>query len=1351
MTRPELQSFLRSRYDRAGWLALLPKLLPTTEPWLQAQPLDFQDDAVVAAAQLGRIPLAGDRTVAVLEIRVAGQVDLQRNRAGLRNLVARFIGQAQADAVIAFFVGDSPDYRFTFAARTSAFTPDGQLQQRDTAPRRYTYLFGPGQPCRTALDRFELLRSLGPRAQLSDLIEAFKVEPLFKEFYREYGRVFDAVENHIRPSLSDKEPLRLFTQRLFNRLMFLAFVERKGWLRWEQRTDYLSALWDDYRSKNRTAATPGNFYADRLVPLFFEGLNQPGRPAGAADPRFGAVPYLNGGLFEYADDGTDRLPALRVPDDALALVLDPESGLFSRFNFTIAESTPQEINVAVDPEMLGKVFEELVTGRHEQGSYYTPKPIVAFMGRTALAEHLLDRCPAEDRAAIERFVHDDDAAGLRDPEAVHRALVEVKICDPACGSGAYLLGLLHELVELRSRLFVSRQKPDPESAYQRRLQIIERNLYGVDKDAFAVNIARLRLWLALAVEFEGAVPPPLPNLDFKIEAGDSLASLSPETVLRDEGQLIADTVRQFRQKKADYLKAHGKDKVALRGEIDHLKATLRGWLSTEGPSDAFHWAIEFAEVFMPEPATVSLSGGLNLGDELAPAAQPGGFDIIVANPPYVRMELIKPQKPVLRKRFPHVHAARADLYVYFYARAHELLRPGGVAAFISSNKWLRAGYGESLRQHLLDAQAFRLVMDFGDQPVFQSATAYPCIFVWQKKGRGDDATAWAKVTDLDRCYAEGVRPHFLAIHTPVPADQFGVGKPRLATSAGADLRSRMEQSGPHLGALFKGQPCRGVVTGFNDAFLIDQTTRDRLIAETPAAAEIIKPLLVGEDVRRYSLTYRNNYMIYAYHGVDIRRYPSIEKHLRPFRSFTNDKGKTVGLEHRATEQEWYELQQPQMAYREWFDQPKILYPEIGLDARFAMDEQGLTINNKAFFLPSADWFLLAVLNSSSVWSWITQTLSPLRGGYWEFRAQYLENLPIPDASAEDRKLVGDLAEQAQALHGRRRARCEQFLRDLGLDPSASTSRNPLEQPWSLAADDYAKRARKLLGRAPDLKIHETARDETAALTEQIAKIEAEIDARVAALYGLDAEDQRWATQSSPPVDAKQNVFFNLLGRLKERRAHFSLTEVQSAVNDAELSLTDGTLKVYLSEAVSKGLIHDAGRGWYSRLAEPLVLDPQPVRQLVRAVEKAFPLLDFSAWSTVQLNPWMHHLLAQPVHVLHVPREHLETVGDTLRNLGWEVSVNPGKQAATRDVRPGEKMVVLRPTHSKQPPAQDHLAAPEQTLVDLLVETEALSLMDTSEARAAALSAANSGLLNIADLKRFAEAKYLKWDEIWPVN
>jgi hypothetical protein len=1347
MTRPELQSFLQSRYDRARWLSLLHHLLPTAKPWLDAQPRELTDPAIASAAQIAHIPLADSRNVAVLEVRVTGQVDLQRNRAGLRNLVARFIDNQKADAVLAFFIGDTGDYRFSFVARTSVFTADGQLELNQTAPRRYTYLFGPGQACRTAVERFEHLRATGASTTLKNLIAAFQVEPLFKEFYREYGRVFDTVEAHIRPSLPEKEPLRLFTQRLFNRLMFIAFVERKGWLRFGTRTSYLAALWDDYTAQRRTSTKPANFYRDRLVPLFFEGLNQPDRAPGTSDPRFGAVPYLNGGLFERAEDGTDALATLRVPDEAAAAILDTESGLFSRYNFTVAESTPLEIDVAVDPEMLGKVFEELVTGRHEQGSYYTPKPIVSFMGRAAIVEYLADCCPAEARTALEKFVHDHDASALADPEAIHRALVSVKICDPACGSGAYLLGLLHELLDLRTCIFASLKKQTPETSYKRRLEIIEKNLYGVDLDPFAVNIARLRLWLSLAVEFEGEVPPPLPNLDFKIERGDALAAPAPEDIFQ------RPAVEEFRDKKAAYLRAHGEEKIRLKVELEKIRADLALWQQADLASHGFNWAVEFAEVFLPEESDRTLLDGFLVKEDALGPIKTGGFDIVVANPPYVRMELIKPQKPMLRKRFPHVHAERADLYIYFYARAHELLRPGGVAAFISSNKWLRAGYGESLRQHLLDAQAFRLVMDFGELPVFESAATDAAIFLWQKKGRGEIATAWAMVKDLPRCYAEGVRKHFVSLQVDVPAGQFGVAKPRLATGATADLRGRMERSGTPLAQLLKGQVSRGVVTGLNRAFIIDRATRDRLVEENKAAEEIIHPLLAGDDVRHYEVHYRGTYLIYTFHGIDIGRYPSVERYLKPFRSYKNDEGKAEGLDHRATEQPWFELQQPQMAYRQWFEGTKITYPEIGKEARFVIEESGRYLNNKCFFLPSADWFILGVLNASPVFSYLKEVCALLGdkddGGRLEYRAQYLETLPIPNASVADRKLVGDLAKKAQSLHGQRRAHCEKFLRALCIEPAASTSRNPLEQPWSLAADDYAKRARKVIGRAPDMKLYEAARDETAALTEQITKVEAEIDARVAALYGLDAEDQRWAAKSAPGDD-KQALFFNLLGKLKSRRAHFSHTEVQSAINDAELSVKDETLNVYLSEATKQGLIHDAGRGWYSRLTEPLVLDPQPVQKLIRATKKALPLLDFCAWSTAQLNPWMHHLLAQPVAFVYVPRETLESVGETLRAQGWDVAVNPGKKEA-RSISPGEKTVVLRPSHSKQPAPLGHQAAPEQVLVEMLVETEALSLMDTSEAKGVLARASDSGLLKISEVKRFAEFRQLDWSNFWPTN
>jgi hypothetical protein len=419
-----------------------------------------------------------------------------------------------------------------------------------------------------------------------------------------------------------------------------------------------------------------------------------------------------------------------------------------------------------------------------------------------------------------------------------------------------------------------------------------------------------------------------------------------------------------------------------------------------------------------------------------------------------------------------------------------------------------------------------------------------------------------------------------------------------------------------------------------------------------------------------------------------------------------------------------------------------------------MDYSGSYGLNTSYFIGQENWYLLGVLNSSSVFQYLKGTCQLLGdeddGGRLRFFGQYLETLPIPNASDADREIVGNLAQQAQVFHGRRRARSEQFLRDIGLDPANSPSSNPLERPWTLAPDDYAKRARKLHGRAPNMTLYESARDETAVLTEQIAKIEAEIDARVAALYGLDAEDQRWAAQSAP-TDDKQTLFFNILGKLKDGPAYFPTAAIQAAANDAELSLSDGSFKVYLSEAVAKGLIHDAGRGWYSRLSKPVTLDPKPVTKLIRTVEKAFPLLDFCVWSTVQLNPWMHHLLARPVHFLHAPVDTLESVGERLRVEGWEVAVNPPASVAAKAIQPGEKMVVLRPALGRQPPPQGRQASIEQILVDLIAENGPLSLMDRSEAETIVATVLDQNLLQFSAMQRYAASRKNKIPAIEKIN
>jgi hypothetical protein len=222
------------------------------------------------------------------------------------------------------------------------------------------------------------------------------------------------------------------------------------------------------------------------------------------------------------------------------------------------------------------------------------------------------------------------------------------------------------------------------------------------------------------------------------------------------------------------------------------------------------------------------------------------------------------------------------------------------------------------------------------------------------------------------------------------------------------------------------------------------------------------------------------------------------------------------------------------------------------------------------------------------------------------------------------------------------------------------------------------------------------------------------------------------------MNAKSKLFTCILVSLKERSPYFTHQTIHAAINEAELGLKDEAINVYLHQAVKQGIIHDAGRGWYSRLSQPVKLDLQPVAKLVKAVEKAFPLLEFTVWSTAQLNPWMHHLLAQPVTFLSAPRDTLESVGDKLKDLGWEVAVNPGRKAAAKAIRPGEKMVVLRPAHSKQPPAKaGHQMSVEQVVVELLIEAADCGLMDESEAREAVRGLVLAGLTQIPAMQRFA--------------
>ena len=811
---------------------------------------------------------------------------------------------------------------------------------------------------------------------------AFSVEPVTKEFFETYREIFEKAEASIigfGESEVDQEDKHLFTQTLFNRLMFVYFLSRKGWLKFNGDTDYLDALWRDYQS----LPGHGSFYATRLQPLFFSGLNNPRSmdlTEGLAT-LIGEIPFLNGGLFEETD--LDTREDVNVPDETVDQVL---SGLFDRFNFTVTESTPFDIEVAVDPEMLGKVFEELVTGRHDSGAYYTPRPVVSFMCREALKGYLEGWDTGVATGAIAKFVDHYDTSDLNVNAArrISEALSDVKVVDPACGSGAYLLGMMQELIELQTALYNA--GADAKALYELKLEIIQRNLYGVDIDEFAVNIAMLRMWLSLAIEYEGEKPEPLPNLDFKVLCGDSLLGPDPSAGVEVQGTLGQDAgqMQRLGRLKADFMLAPpGPDKERLKEDIEDAAQDVRESLGGIGVAEGtVDWRVEFVEVF----------------------SENRGFDIAIANPPYVQLQKDGGRLGRIYKDCGYATFTRTgDIYQLFYERGCNLLKPShGLLAYITSNSWLKAEYGKSTRCYFSERQTPLLLLELG-KDVFESAIVDSGVLMLREGGSGQAFRA----VDMDRVKSTEVPPH---------PELWGQIRP----DGGApwSILSHAEQC-IMLKMQAKGTPLKdwavsinyGIKTGYNKAFIIAHFAKEALIAADPKSAEIIKPVLRGRDIQRYQAQWARLYLIDTHNGygdipaVNIDDYPAIKAHLDRFYSQLEkrqDKGKTR-----------YNLRN--CAYYEEFAKEKLIWMDLTEKGRFAFDDRSIFCMDTTFWMTGESIkYLCAVLNSTLA-TWFIQNTALTSGmGVTRWKRFTVERIPVPKITAAEQRPFVRLVERILA-------------------------------------------------------------------------------------------------------------------------------------------------------------------------------------------------------------------------------------------------------------------------------------------------------------------------------------------------
>ncbi|WP_319524059.1 Eco57I restriction-modification methylase domain-containing protein [uncultured Desulfosarcina sp.] len=762
--------------------------------------------------------------------------------------------------------------------------------------------------------------------------------------------------------------------------------------------------------------------------------------------------------------------------------------LLHAYKFTIDENTPLEQDIALDPELLGKVFENLLaaynpetktTARKQTGSFYTPREIVDYMVVESLVAYL-ERIvfkTDERKTSRENTEKDESQARLADIRkqlqillgdtgrqpfdnateklAIIEALSRVKILDPACGSGAFPMGVLHCVVRALKKLdpdneqwrktqikiameevegalriedrterekrlkTVSDSFEREASDYTRKLYLIENCIFGVDIQPIAVEISRMRFFISLMVDQAKNDDPsnnlgikPLPNLETKFVAADTLIGL------KGQQQLKSNATREIEKELEEIRHRHfnaktWKTKTKHRDKDRELRKELEKHLCEDGWEAGSARKVAGWDPYDQNASSEFFDAEWMFGEK-------DGFDIVIGNPPYVRQEKIKQLKPKLKAQYPRF-TSTADLYVYFFDQSLELLKLGGVLCFITSNKYFRAAYGKKLRGHLSRFTRIRQVIDFGDAPVFTSI-AYPCIIITEKDfppiGSEMMAMNWTSGLPI-RSFADVFNnERFALAQEELKTDAWRLEIPEILA-----IMKKLNSAGTTLSQHITNRLYRGIITGLNEAFIIDNKIRNRLIAEDPSCDKIIKPFLKGRDIKRWRVVFSEQYLIkiessenvaHPWTGLSAKEaeivfekaYPSIFKWFGLYRDrliSRYDQG-----------QYYWELR----ACKYWKDflKPKILYPDIYDHQSYAFDYKGYFCANTCYFIPEDNKYLCALLNSTLI-EWFYRRLSnSIRGGYLRSFSVYMEQLPIVRCNSillkeKIEKLVGKLIDK----------------------------------------------------------------------------------------------------------------------------------------------------------------------------------------------------------------------------------------------------------------------------------------------------------------------------------------------------
>lgn len=1020
----------------------------------QPEKIVVQKGNAISIERFASIALSDDKNIAVLSIRVSSEIQIARNRVALRDIVFKLIDQDKYHGLLVFYYNYKseyesekgireeyvqPDYRLSFISSLTTIDADGNFITQNTHAKRYSFVLGGNESCTTATLRLLELRRKLPvfkafeiqkGISLKDLTDAFSVEALNNEFFKKYKdihykRFWEYIANTPEYAtvllnteetelVKQQKPIRDFVKKMLGRIVFLHFLQKKGWMgcpanseAWKDGDkNFMLNLFSNYPNQQ-------HFYSKGLTVLFFKILNTDRRKKNDVMPKelhyknpsvksdLYRAPFLNGGLF---DDDLPKTNSFDFPIDYFKDLFD----FFSQYNFTIDENSPEEQEVGIDPEMLGHIFENLLEENKDKGAFYTPKEIVHYMCQESLIQYLrthLPECTEDESAAtkaIETFIRKDDIGNRADKKnfivanakRIETLLDKVKICDPAIGSGAFPMGMLQEIFKAKTTLDLTLDKAKVKK------DIIRNNIYGVDLENGAVDIARLRFWLSLVVDEE--IPQPLPNLDYKIMQGNSLLerfddidlskvhTITKTTTIYEPQKDIFGNITNPQLKITDNTILRDNDLQQLMSEFFVETDPVKKAEKKEQVNQTIHNHIDYNLELWQNALTIQIANAPKLTDPgikqatkrkieklqsdlealnntrkrlhelenktakpyflwhllFADVFEEGGFDIVIGNPPYIRQEQIDPnEKKIYQVVFKEVSNGTVDIYVYFIQHGLNLLKQNGVLSYITQNKWLKTKYGKELRSEINLKYKADFIIDFFELPVFNEVATDAAISQIRKSVGGVSTTKYYPVKSLSDYYSG----HFLSkpqsIRVTDQEWQFlDVEEIKIITQIEINSISLKEYSDDKI--------YRGLITGLNEAFELENEAVEVLLNSESKA--LVKKFAKSTDITKYKLKDETRHFLVTGYDLDIKKsYPTAYQYLKNFEDklkVREDQGKN-----------WWNLRA--CKYYTEFEKTKLVYIYTAKNHEFYFDNEGRYINNNCYMIISNSKYLFLYLNS----------------------------------------------------------------------------------------------------------------------------------------------------------------------------------------------------------------------------------------------------------------------------------------------------------------------------------------------------------------------------------------------------